>query len=139
MSCNHIDPAVSQCFRSNPHSSLVQHNPRTIPSAYIPLCQRDFFFRSGIRGCRNGRLHFLRFRFRFISGSIFVHSRWGRSPSRLRTSPPLIHVVHSPEQYGFRINPRLPSSYKSRCIRKRRVQWRNNGRFRQCIYHLPER
>lgn len=48
MSRDHIDPAISQCFRSNPHSSLIQHNPRTIPSADIPLCRRDFFFRSGI-------------------------------------------------------------------------------------------
>lgn len=48
MSRNHVNPAMSQCFRSNPHSSLVQHNTRTIPSADIPLCRRDFFFWSGI-------------------------------------------------------------------------------------------
>lgn len=48
MSRDHVNPAMSQCFRSNPHSSLIQHSPRTIPSADIPLCRRDFIFRSGI-------------------------------------------------------------------------------------------
>ena len=48
----------------------------------------------GLRGCRIGRLHFLRFRFRFISGSTFVQSCWGHSPRRLRTSPPMPIPFH---------------------------------------------